>query len=54
LNGRWGPYIRMNKTNFKIPKETNVDNLSREDCILIIEKNDSKRKKSPKKSVKKS
>ena len=54
LNGRWGPYIRMNKTNFKIPKETNVDNLSREDCILIIEKNDSKKKKSAKKSIKKS
>ena len=36
LNGRWGPYIAQNKTNYKIPKETDAAKLSLEDCLKII------------------
>lgn len=37
LNGRWGPYISFNKKNYKIPKGTEAENLSLEDCRKIIE-----------------
>ena len=35
LNGRWGPYIKIGKKNFKIPKGTEPKELSLEDCIKI-------------------
>lgn len=37
LNGRWGPYIKMEKKNYKIPKDVDAKKLSLEDCIKIIE-----------------
>jgi len=36
LKGRWGPYIKYKKKNFKIPKGTDAENLSYEDCKKII------------------
>ncbi|MCB9251051.1 MAG: type I DNA topoisomerase [Flavobacteriales bacterium] len=36
LNGRFGPYINLEKENFKIPKGTDPKNLSLEDCEKII------------------
>ncbi len=45
LNGRWGPYIKKGKTNYKIPKGTEAKELSYEDCLKIIEESDSKPKK---------
>jgi len=48
LNGRWGPYISFKKNNYKIPKGTNAENLSYEDCLALIEKQGP-----PKKSKKK-
>ncbi|MCG6189615.1 type I DNA topoisomerase [Maribellus maritimus] len=36
LNGRWGPYISFKKKNYKIPKKTNAEELTLEDCMNII------------------
>jgi DNA topoisomerase I len=44
LNGRWGPYIAYQKTNYKIPKTTDPKSLTLEDCMTIIEKGPSKRR----------
>lgn len=37
LNGRYGPYIKYQKSNFKIPKGTDPKELTLEDCKKIIE-----------------
>jgi Uncharacterized C-terminal domain of topoisomerase IA len=38
LNGRYGPYIKSGRRNFKIPKEIeDPSKLSREDCLAIME-----------------
>lgn len=37
LNGRWGPYIKYKKSNYKIPKETNAHDLTYEECLKIVE-----------------
>ena len=37
LNGRFGPYISYNKSNYKIPKGTDPHSLSYEDCKKLIE-----------------
>lgn len=37
LNGRFGPYITQNKENYKIPKDRVAQDLSLEDCLVIIE-----------------
>src|SRR5690606_15057947 len=31
LNGRWGPYIKMGKNNFKIPKDKEAETLTYEE-----------------------
>lgn len=36
LNGRWGPYIRFNSVNYKIPKDTEASSLSLDDCRNLI------------------
>ena len=38
LNGRYGPYIKAGKKNFRIPKGTDPKELTLEDCKSIIEK----------------
>ena len=38
LNGRFGPYIKKGKDNFKIPKKKDPSSLTEEDCLIIIEK----------------
>jgi DNA topoisomerase-1 len=48
LNGRWGPYIAVGKTNYKIPKGTEAASLTWEEVKTIIEESD---KKSPKKAT---
>ncbi|MBI3512325.1 MAG: type I DNA topoisomerase [Bacteroidetes bacterium] len=35
LNGRWGPYIAIGKSNYKIPKGSDPKSLSMEDCLAI-------------------
>lgn len=37
LRGRWGPYLKLGKSNFKLPKDVNPEELSYEDCLKIIE-----------------
>lgn len=38
LNGRYGPYIVHDKTNYRISKGTDPSKLTKEDCLAIIEK----------------
>ena len=40
LNGRYGPYITKDKKNYRIPKGTAAEKLTREECAAIIEKAD--------------
>lgn len=51
LNGRFGPYIAYKKTNYKIPKKTEIENLTYEDCMKII--NSTEKKPATKKGKKK-
>ncbi|MFN4298593.1 MAG: type I DNA topoisomerase [Thermaurantimonas sp.] len=37
LKGRYGPYIKQGKNNYKIPKGTNPQDLTLEQCLQIIE-----------------
>jgi DNA topoisomerase-1 len=46
LNGRWGPYIQYKKENFRIPKNVKPEDLTREQCIEIVEKAKEKKRKS--------
>ena len=45
LNGRYGPYLTKDKLNYRLPKGTDAEKLTKEDCIKIIE-NGGKTKKS--------
>ena len=47
LRGRYGPYISIGKKNFKIPKGTEPESLTLEDCIKISEdpKNEPKKRR---------
>ncbi|MGR3178820.1 MAG: type I DNA topoisomerase [Candidatus Anammoxibacter sp.] len=40
LNGRYGPYIKIAKKNFKIPKDVEPKGLTLEDCLKISEEAD--------------
>jgi DNA topoisomerase-1 len=37
LKGRYGPYIKVGKKNYKIPKDKEAKDLSKEDCLYIME-----------------
>ena len=37
LNGRWGPFLKIGKDNFKLPKDIEVEKLTLEECITISE-----------------
>ena len=45
LNGRYGPYIKIGKKNYRIPKGTKPESLTHEDCLAIAEEADAKKKK---------
>lgn len=45
LNGRYGPYIKQGKNNYKIPRGTDPSTLNIADCLAIIEKEDLKKSK---------
>lgn len=51
LNGRFGPYISYNKKNFKIPKNKQAAELTLEECMELIGKEDSKKKPAKKASA---
>lgn len=37
LNGRWGAYLKIGKDNFKLAKNTKVEDLTLEECMSIAE-----------------
>jgi DNA topoisomerase-1 len=37
LNGRWGPYLKIGKNNFKLPKGTEAEKLTLEECLHIAD-----------------
>jgi len=45
LNGRFGPYISISKSNYKIPKGTDPASLKLEDCLRLSEAQEKKGKK---------
>ncbi|MCU4156476.1 type I DNA topoisomerase [Carboxylicivirga sp. A043] len=54
LNGRWGPFIKYQKKNYKIPKDKNAEELSLEDCqALIADQSKATTKKGAKSTAKK-
>lgn len=44
LNGRWGPYLKIGRKNYKLPKTVEPEKLSLEECLEIAEKQDSSKK----------
>jgi DNA topoisomerase-1 len=50
LNGRWGPYLKIGKKNFKLPKDVEPEKLTLEECMEISE---NQPKKTTKRSAKK-
>ena len=46
LNGRFGPYLVKDKKNYRLPKGTDTENLTKEECLSIIEKSDKTKKSS--------
>jgi DNA topoisomerase-1 len=44
LNGKYGPYIKNDKKNYRIPKGSKAENLTKEECLSIIESSNSKSK----------
>ena len=56
LNGRWGPYIKQGRKNYKIPKETEAKDLEFDEVLHIMKnqpKKGAKRKGSKKGSINK-
>ncbi len=54
LNGRWGPYIKQGKTNYKIPKDVEAKDLALDEVIHIMQnqpKKGAKRKPAAKKKT---
>jgi len=45
LNGRFGPYIKKDGNNYRIPKSTDPKNLTLEDCLKLIAEQGEKPKK---------
>ena len=39
LNGRYGPYIKKGKDNYRIPKGTDAETIDEETCLQIIKYN---------------
>lgn len=52
LNGRYGPYIRMDKKNIKIPKDREPKDLTLEDCLLLAEEASKAKPKRPRSKAK--
>jgi DNA topoisomerase-1 len=46
LNGRYGPYLTKDKVNYRLPKGTEAEKLTEDECIKIIEKSDKTKKSS--------
>lgn len=46
LNGRYGAYLTKDKQNYRLPKGTDAQKLTSEECLKIIEKSDKTKKTS--------
>jgi DNA topoisomerase I len=46
LNGRYGPYLVKDKVNFRLPKGSDSEKLTKEDCLKIIKDSDKTKKRS--------
>jgi len=44
LNGRYGPYLAKDKQNYRLPRGSKAEELTREECIKIIENSKKSRK----------
>lgn len=53
LNGRWGPYIKKGKVNYKIPKDIDAKTLDLEKVLHIIKNQPAKRGRGRKTTAKK-
>ena len=53
LRGRWGPYIKYEGNNVKIPKDVAPENLTLEDCAKLYEESKNKPKRGRGKAKKK-
>ncbi|MFK8036992.1 MAG: type I DNA topoisomerase [Crocinitomicaceae bacterium] len=53
LIGRYGPYLKIGKANFKLPKDVEPADLSYEECVTISENQPAKKGRGGKASVKK-
>ncbi len=51
LEGRYGPYIKQGRKNYKIPKGKDAASLELEDCLSIIENDSKTSKKAPAKKT---
>lgn len=49
LNGRWGPYLSYRKQNYKLPKNSEAENMSFAECMKLVEAGDSPKKVNRKK-----
>lgn len=54
INGRYGPYLKQDGKNYKIPKDTDAQSLTEEACKEIIAASEPTKKSSRRKFVKKS
>ncbi|MGM0478639.1 MAG: DNA topoisomerase, partial [Bacteroidota bacterium] len=53
LHGRWGPYLKIGKKNYKLPKDVEPEELSYKECMEIAENQPKRtRKKKPAKKKK--
>ena len=39
IDGRYGPYIKYNGANYRIPKGTDVETLTEEACLALVQSN---------------
>ena len=46
LKGRWGPFLKVGKNNFKLPKDVEPEELTYEDCLKIMAEAPDKKSKS--------
>jgi DNA topoisomerase-1 len=49
LKGRWGPFLKVGRRNVAIPKGTDIEALTYEDCLKLAEKSATEKKSTKKK-----
>lgn len=51
LKGRWGPFIKFDGSNYKIPKDVEASELSVDECLELIKNQPAKKKATRKKAA---